>query len=55
MSAKGTLIIKNRDNSKKVMFINHPSVSVETSSTYGYSEITVRGYNDVSEDIILNT
>ena len=56
MSAKGALIVKNVvDNSKKVIFINHPSVSIETSGMYGDSEITMKGYNGLKDVIFLNT
>ena len=53
MSAKGVLVVKNIDNSKRAIFINHPSVSID-KSIKDVSEITVRGYN-ISKDIILNT
>ena len=52
---KGALIVKNADNSKNIMFINHPSVSIETSSMYGDSEITMKGYNGPKDIIFLNT
>lgn len=52
---KGALIVKNADNSKNIMFINHPSASIDAYGMHKGSEITMKGYNGPKDIIFLNT